>query len=84
MSEPDGPLNINHWKDEADDVRLRRDKYWTILHSIRGSLPKGKILSEYLEETYGIKMMFDSYGNILASYEVIDEAKYLVFLLKYQ
>lgn len=84
MSDLDGPLNINHWKDETDDVRMRREKYWKILHKIRGSLPSGTNIGEYLLDTYGIKILSDPYGNILGGYDVVDEAKYLIFLLKYQ
>jgi hypothetical protein len=38
---------------------------------------------DYLLENYGLKMNI-VYGNITDGYEIVDEKKYLIFLLKFQ
>lgn len=77
-------LDINNWKDEDDNVRKRRDDYWRILSKIRteNNLSSTE-LDEFVVENYGIEIQYDKNGDILSYYKVVDEQKYLIFLLKY-
>ena len=38
---------------------------------------------DYIEEKYGIKMQIVN-GNITDGYKIMDEKKYIVFILKFQ
>ena len=38
---------------------------------------------EWVEETYGFKVISDHAGNYTSDYTVVDEGKYTLFLLKY-
>jgi hypothetical protein len=84
MNEPDGPMNVNHWQDESDDRRHKRDKYWQTLGKIAKSLNgRESEIDVYMLEHYGIKMIRDEFGLIATEYEVVDQEKYLIFVLKY-
>ena len=37
----------------------------------------------YLEMEYGIKLTTDDHGMLVPTYEIVDEQKYVVFLLKF-
>jgi hypothetical protein len=39
--------------------------------------------SKWLEVNFGIKILFDTNGNVLRDYYIVDEAKYTFYLLKY-
>jgi hypothetical protein len=39
--------------------------------------------SQWLEVNFGIKIDFDSGGNVLRDYTITDEKKYLLYVLKY-
>ena len=38
---------------------------------------------DWMLETYGIGIVFDGDGNTKGDYDIVDEQKYVVFLLKY-
>ena len=75
------------------EFRRRRWKYWSALKKIRleymnGLTELGKKFDEhdfknYIEETYGIQLHEDAGGSITDTYEIVDEKKYLVFVLKW-
>lgn len=75
------------------EFRRRRWKYWSALNQIRpeymnGLTELGKKFDErdfknYIEETYGIQLHEDAGGSITDTYEIVDEKKYLVFVLKW-
>ena len=75
------------------DQRKRRWDYWAALKLIRkeymqdisdlGGQFDAYDFEDYIEENYGIKMQIVD-GNITDGYKVMDEKKYLIFLLKYQ
>jgi hypothetical protein len=84
---------IRPFQDYDDDdlnikQRANRWKYWEALKTIRKEYMKSKNgfdayeFEDYLLNNYGIRMNLVS-GNITDGYEIVDEKKYLVFLLKF-
>ena len=79
--------------DPEIDFRKKRWDYWAALKQIRKEyMDDMKSLDgqfdafdfeDYIEANYGIKMNLVD-GNITDGYKVMDEKKYLIFLLKYQ
>jgi hypothetical protein len=75
------------------DFRKKRWDYWAALKQIRKEYMQdiaaldGQFdaydFEDYIEANYGIKMNVVN-GNITDGYKVMDEKKYLIFLLKYQ
>ena len=73
------------------DQRKKRWDYWAALKQIRKEYMRDAMNGEfdafdfedYIEENYGIKMNIVD-GNITDGYKIMDEKKYIVFLLKYQ
>ena len=39
--------------------------------------------SKWLEVNFGIKIFFDKHGNVLQDYTIVDEAKYMFYVLKH-
>lgn len=89
---------IKSFQDYDDDdlnieQRKKRWDYWAALKEIRKEyMADMKALDgqfdafdfeDYIEANYGIKMNIVD-GNITDGYKVMDEKKYLIFLLKYQ
>lgn len=67
---------MEHWH------RLRRAKedYYGVYDRLVETTPD---FYYHLQNQHGIKIDFGSDGNIRDTYEVIDERKYMLFLLKY-
>jgi len=42
-----------------------------------------KDFSEWIKDTYGINLKFDEHGMVRLDSSIVDEQKYLIFLLKY-
>ena len=87
---------IQPFQDYDDDdpnieQRKKRWDYWAALKLIRKEYitdtDSGQFdaydFEDYIEANYGIKMNIVD-GNITDGYKVMDEKKYLIFLLKYQ
>ena len=85
---------IPPFKDYDDDdplieQRKRRWDYWAALKLVRKEyMAQNKEFDaydfeDYIIGQYGIKMNIVN-GNITDGYEIIDEKKYLIFLLKFQ
>ena len=80
--------------DDDDPLAIQRKNrwnYWATLKQIRYEYMKDKTdgsfdaydFEDYIEKHYGIKMNIVD-GNITDGFVVMDEKKYLLFLLKYQ
>lgn len=78
--------------DERKEQRDRRFKYWQTLKNLREEYLKETQNSPYnlepqvflawVEERYGIKpKLFDS--HITDDYDIVDEKKYMMYILKY-
>jgi hypothetical protein len=85
---------IPHIQDYDDDdpnieQRKKRWDYWAALKVVRKEyMSQNKEFDaydfeDYLVGQYGLKMNIVG-GNITDGYEVVDEKKYLIFLLKFQ
>jgi len=91
----------NIFQDYDDDdpeieFRKNRTNYWRMLKLAKEDFIANNaefdenLFSEYLLNTYGLKIMFYANPNMIAtlgitdSYEITDEAKYTFFLLKYK
>ena len=85
---------IPHIQDYDDDdpeidFRKRRWDYWAALKLVRKEYMEQNRefdaydFEDYLVGQYGLKMNIVS-GNITDGYEIVDEKKYLIFLLKFQ
>ena len=85
---------IPHIQDyDDDDIEIERRKnrwnYWEALKKVRKEyMSQNKQFDaydfeDYLIGQYGLKMNIVN-GNITDGYEIVDEKKYLIFLLKYQ
>jgi hypothetical protein len=84
---------IQDYDDDDPNIeqRKRRWDYWAALKQVRREYMREESTIEfdaydfedYIEEKYGIKMNIVN-GNITDGYKVIDEKKYLIFLLKFQ
>jgi hypothetical protein len=86
--------SIPHIQDYDDDdpnldFRKRRWNYWVALKLVRKEyMEQNKEFDaydfeDYLTGQYGVKMNIVN-GNITDGYEIVDEKKYLIFLLKFQ
>lgn len=89
------PRSFQDYDDDGPEMEFRKKRwdYWAALKQIRKEyMDDMKSLDgqfdafefeDYIEANYGIKMNLVD-GNITDGYKVIDEKKYLMFLLKYQ
>ena len=86
--------SIPHIQDYDDDdpeidKRSNRWNYWEALKKVRKEfMAQNKEFDaydfeDYLIGQYGIRMHIVN-GNITDGYEIVDEKKYLIFLLKFQ
>ena len=86
--------SIPHIQDYDDDdpeidFRKRRWDYWAALKLVRREYMDQNRefdaydFEDYLVGQYGVKMNIVN-GNITDGYEIVDEKKYLIFLLKFQ
>ena len=86
--------SIPHIQDYDDDdpeidKRKNRWNYWEALKKVRKEyMAQNKEFDaydfeDYLTGQYGLKMNIVN-GNITDGYEIVDEKKYLIFLLKFQ
>jgi hypothetical protein len=75
--------------DPEINFRKNRWKYWSLLKLVRVEFMEDKLNSDgydfetYIEDKYGIKMNMVN-GNITDGYQIVDEKKYLIFLLRFE
>lgn len=82
---------IQDFDDDDPNInqRINRWNYWEALKKVRKEfMAQNKEFDaydfeDYLIGQYGIKMNIVN-GNITDGYEIVDEKKYLIFLLKFQ
>ena len=89
------PKDFQDYDDDGPEMEFRKNRwnYWEALKRIRKEYMQdiadldGQFdaydFEDYIEENYGIKMMIVN-GNITDGYKVMDEKKYIIFLLKFQ
>ena len=79
------------YDDDDPEINKRRNRwnYWEALKKVRKEyLEQNKEFDaydfeDYLVGKYGLKMNIVG-GNITDGYQIVDEKKYLIFLLKFQ
>jgi hypothetical protein len=82
---------IQDYDDDDPNIEQRKKRwdYWTALKLVRKEyMEQNKEFDaydfeDYLIGQYGIRMNIIN-GNITDGYEIVDEKKYLIFLLKFQ
>jgi len=82
---------IQDFDDDDPNVDQRRNRwnYWEALKKVRKEyMAQNKEFDaydfeDYLLGQYGLRMNIVN-GNITDGYEIVDEKKYLIFLLKFQ
>ena len=86
---------IQDYDDDDPEIERRKNRwnYWEALKKVRREYMsdiaalQGQFdaydFEDYLVANYGLKMNIVN-GNITDGYEIVDEKKYLIFLLKYQ
>ena len=82
---------IQDYDDDDPNIDQRRNRwnYWEALKKVRKEyIEQNKEFDaydfeDYLTGQYGLKMNIVD-GNITDGYEIVDEKKYLIFLLKFQ
>ena len=89
------PKDFQDYDDDGPEMEFRKNRwnYWEALKKVRkeymqdiadlGGQFDAYDFEDYIEENYGIKMMTVN-GNITDGYKVMDEKKYIIFLLKFQ
>jgi hypothetical protein len=83
--------HIQDYDDDDPEIDKRRNRwnYWEALKKVRKEyMAQNKEFDaydfeDYLIGQYGVKMNIVN-GNITDGYEIVDEKKYLIFLLKFQ
>jgi hypothetical protein len=85
------PKDFQDYDDDDPQIHFRKNrwKYWNLLKLVRQEFMVDRKefdaydFESYIQGKYGIKMnMLD--GNITDGYEIVDEHKYLIFLLRFQ
>ena len=82
---------IQDYDDDDPNIDQRRNRwnYWEALKKVRKEyMEQNKEFDaydfeDYLIGQYGVRMNIVN-GNITDGYEIVDEKKYLIFLLKFQ
>ena len=82
---------IQDYDDDDPDIDKRKNRwnYWEALKKVRKEYMSQNNefdaydFEDYLTGQYGVKMNIVN-GNITDGYEIVDEKKYLIFLLKFQ
>ena len=82
---------IQDYDDDDPNIEQRKNRwnYWEALKKVRKEyMAQNKEFDaydfeDYLLGQYGLKMNIVN-GNITDGYEIVDEKKYLIFLLKFQ
>ena len=83
--------HIQDYDDDDPEIARRKNRwnYWEALKKVRKEyMLQNKEFDaydfeDYLVGQYGLKMNIVN-GNITDGYEIVDEQKYLIFLLKFQ
>lgn len=86
---------IQDYDDDDPEIDRRKERwnYWEALKKVRveymndvsqlGGQFDAFDFEDYLVANYGLKMNIVN-GNITDGYEIVDEKKYLIFILKFQ
>ena len=68
------------------DRKSRRMKYWSAIRKLNAEFDttdSNLLFNQWIQQTFGIKINYSNEGHITDMYTVVDEKKYLFFVLKY-
>ena len=77
-------MDVGNWADDSD-YRRTRDWWWSTLRTLRSEW-RGLDVTDFdiwVRDTHGVEIVYDGGGLIAGHYEIADEVKHLVFLLRY-
>jgi hypothetical protein len=85
--------HMDLFSERWDDRRATRDRFWGMIKKVKsdyfkmvvelGNDPGDGSFYTYLQDTYGIKLILTNRGEITDMFEVVDEKKQMMFILKY-
>lgn len=65
------------------DHKRRRNEHWQRMRTAREDCPTPNTFHLWLEEHWGLRVVLDKDSMITSDYAVVDEKKYLMYLLKF-
>jgi len=68
---------------ELTQLRIKRDQHWARLKRARTHCPTPNTYHVWLEQQWGLKVILDNNSMITDEYTVVDDARYLLYLLKF-
>lgn len=73
------------WTDSTLELKRQRLRYWELLRRARDECKKTGADSyyEYVLDQSGIEVILDHSGNITGRVRIVDEQKYIMFLLRH-
>jgi hypothetical protein len=76
-------LDVGNWADDSE-YRRQRDWWWSTLKILRSEWVRSSVgdFDTWVLDTHGVQIVYTN-GLIAGHYEIADEKKHLVFLLKY-
>jgi hypothetical protein len=76
-------LDVGNWADDSE-YRRQRDWWWATLKTLRSEWVRSSVgdFDTWVLDTQGVQIVYTN-GLIAGHYEIADEKKHLVFLLKY-
>lgn len=76
-------MDVGNWMDDSE-YRRNRDWWWATLRTLRGEWMAADTtdFDAWVAVTHGVRIVYTN-GLIAGHYEIADEKKHLVFLLKY-
>ena len=63
-------------------LKIMRDEYNKVLDDIQGQFSVDSF-DLFVERNFGVKIQYDSNGNITGDYLIVDKNKHLLLLMKY-
>ncbi len=78
---------IKDYDDDSPNIKFHenREQYWQMLKDEKEKYTNDTMVDwlQGVEEEYGMRPTFNDTGDFTDMYEVIDQQKYLIYLLKY-
>lgn len=87
MADIDVEKIIDWWEAGAKDLAAKRNAYWKSLSAVRREYDHDyptdrQGFDGWLADMYGVKIHYEG-ANISGHFDILDEQKYTLFLLKY-
>lgn len=85
-------LDLEFKNVSVEELRKKRNNYWAQLQAVRADYfndtvehkhPTAEGFYYFMQNHWGLKMVLDDNNNITGDFKVIDESKYLMFIMKY-